>query len=454
MRRSPSSVLARFILLAIVADAALTLPVAARSASSQGGAQAGAPASASRPAGWITHNDAKGFAMDTPPGWNFANDARAGRILVQGPQGEQVVVWPASIQQALDARGAAALVQQLARQVDSQMPWGAAAATGGAVRAIGKSPQRNGAAMMTWSASTSGTSVLFYCVEAPASAYRPETDTFAAILRSFRVVQETAPATKPGAPIAFTTWTEPRENAFSISVPQGWKTVGGMYRLSATDIRSGVTLASPDGQIRVLLGDSNLGTFIEPNQMMAYAGLREGMYYGLGDGSQLLIRRYMNGQQAAQVYAQTYVSKECSGLQISSNNARADVAETFGPRARSEGMPNAQLTAGDVAFTCTIGGTAVRGTVVTATVLPFPGSRDSGTSTGSMDIWPRRAGSRTRNGWPTRRCNRCASIHNGRRSNSRSPTPQWPRTMPGRSRFGSEPCRPSRKTNGRPRTSS
>ena len=62
-----------------------------------------------------------------------------------------------------------------------------------------------------------------------------------------------------------------------------------MYRLSATDIRSGVTMASPDGQIRVVIGDSNLGTLIEPNPMMAYAGMREGTCYELGDGSKLLI---------------------------------------------------------------------------------------------------------------------------------------------------------------------
>src|SRR5215469_18828253 len=85
-------------------------------------------------AGWTTHNDVKGFSMSTPPGWDFAPDTRAGRIVVQGPKGEQVVA---------------------------------------------------------------------------------------------------------------------RENAYSISVPQGWQTVGGLYHLSATDIRSGgIVVASPDGQIR------------------------------------------------------------------------------------------------------------------------------------------------------------------------------------------------------------
>jgi hypothetical protein len=323
--------------------------------------------------GWTTHSDAKGFAMETPPGWNFTSDARTGRILVQGPRDEQAIVWPASIQQTLDAQGASALVQQLARQVDAQMPWGAATATGGVARAFAKSPQRSGTALLRWSSSAAGTVVLFYCVEAPANAYGAEMETFAAMLKSFRVVQDAATAGKPGGPITFTTWTEPREGAYSMSVPQGWQAVGGMYRLSATDVRSGLTLASPDGQIRVILGDSNLGTFIEPNQMMAYAGLREGMYYQLGDGSKLLIQRYLDGQQGARKYAETLVSKECSGVQITANDARPDVAAKFGPLARSEGMPNTQLTGGDVTFTCTIDGTVVHGTIVAATVKPFPG---------------------------------------------------------------------------------
>jgi hypothetical protein len=331
-----------------------------------------------RTAGWITHNDPRGFAMDAPPGWTFSSDVRQGRVLVQGVQGEQVVVWPASIPQTLDARGASELVQQLAQQVDAQMPWGTAAATAGAVRAFAKGPQRSGAAIMTWSSGPNGTSVLFYCVEAPAAVYRSQADTFAAILGSFRVVKDTVPTaaasgTLASGAIAYVNWTEPHENAFSMSVPQGWQIVGGSYRLTATDIRVGVLMASPDGQIRVALGDSSLGTFIEPNPMMAYAGLREGMNYGLGDGSQLLIQRYVPGQEFARNYAQSNVARQCSGIQIVSNNARPDLAATFLPTARSEGMPNPRLSAGDVTFTCTINCVKLRGMFVTATVMPVPG---------------------------------------------------------------------------------
>src|SRR5579863_6383217 len=91
----------------------------------------------STPQGWTTHDDSKGYSIATPPGWNFGStDPRSGRIALQGPNGEQLIVWPASVQQPLDARGAAALVQQLARQIDGQMPWGAAAVSGRVVRTI------------------------------------------------------------------------------------------------------------------------------------------------------------------------------------------------------------------------------------------------------------------------------------------------------------------------------
>ena len=87
-----------------------------------------------------------------------------------------------------------------------------------------------------------------------------------------------AVTTKPMGAIKFVASTDPHEFAFTISILERWKAVGGAYGLSATGMRIGVVLGPPDGQMRVLLGDSNLGTFIEPNQTMAYAGLREGGY--------------------------------------------------------------------------------------------------------------------------------------------------------------------------------
>jgi hypothetical protein len=63
-----------------------------------GAARVTALAQEPTPLGWTTHDDAKGYSIATPPGWKFGStDSRSGRIALQGPNGEQVIVWPASV---------------------------------------------------------------------------------------------------------------------------------------------------------------------------------------------------------------------------------------------------------------------------------------------------------------------------------------------------------------------
>jgi hypothetical protein len=340
---------------------------------------AGAP-TAAQTAGWTTHKDPAGFSIDAPPGWSLAPNAHQGRIVVLGQRGERAIIWPMFIEQRqLDVRGAAALVQQLARKVDSGMPWGAANSVGNVVRSFARGPEQNGAALLTWSSSANGTTLFFYCVEAPADVYRTSTGIFAGILKSFRVLRSpVAKGATPGnagarQPLRFVNWIDPRENAFTMAVPEGWQVIGGAYRLTATDVRVGVVMVSPDRRVRAMFGDSNLGVFTEPNQLLAFAGLREGQYETIGDGTRLEIRRYLSGQQFARAYVQSYVQRQCAGVQVELNNARPDLATTFLQSARNEGMPYARLTAGDVAFTCQLNGVPMRGSFVVATILPFPG---------------------------------------------------------------------------------
>jgi len=103
------------------------------------------------------------------------------------------------------------------------------------------------------------------------------------------------------------------------------------------------------------------------------AGLREGGYYGLGDGTKLEIRRYMSGQQFVRVYVETFVARQCSAVQVASNNVREDLASTYGQSARNEGLTTAYTTAGDVSFVCNLNGARVQGKYVAATVQYVPG---------------------------------------------------------------------------------
>ena len=328
---------------------------------------------------WTTHNDPSGFAVDLPATWTVAKDPATGQIALRGSRGERIVIWPLFLGQVqLDARGGATLVQQLARKFDAQAHWSAVAPMRNVARLMATGGGRGASAMLSWANGASGASVYFYGIEAPAEVYRASTDSFVAILKSFHVVQDASvknaaqAASGAGGALSFVNWKDPHEGAFSTSVPQGWQVIGGAYRLSPVDVRYEVAMASPDGEVRAAVGDASLGGFIQPTQMLAMAGLREGMNYQLGDGSQLNIRRWMTGQQFARGYVELVLSKLCTSPQISSNNVREDLAPVFNQAARAEGF-NVAVSAGDAAFTCNLNGRTVQGKYVAGTIQ-VPGS--------------------------------------------------------------------------------
>jgi hypothetical protein len=314
--------------------------------------------------GWTSHNDPSGFSVTTPPGWSVTADSRQGRIKLQGTRGEQLVIWPIFIEQKqLNASGAARLVMQLARRLDSSLSWTPATAPGNAARVIarglpqsGAAASRSGTTLMTWSNTPKGAAVTIYELEAPPDVYRSSADTFVRILQSFRGSQDNAPSQTGGrastGPVTYVNWSDPLEGAFTIQVPKGWQVAGGAFHLTATDVRSSVTMISPDGQMRIFVGDANISGFTEPSQALSYAGLREGGLYGLGDGTKLEIRRYMTGQQFTRYYAQNRLGSQCSGVQVESNNDRQDLTAPLLQEARNSGVANVRVTAGDVVFSC------------------------------------------------------------------------------------------------------
>ena len=93
--------------------------------------------------------------------------------------------------------------------------------------------------------------------------------------------------------LQYVRWTDPREYAFSLDVPQGWQIHGGMFRTGPLDTRPAIDMISPDNQIRVTAGDASIPTFTEPNPMFMMAGLTEGSWYSPGYGTQMMVWRYL-----------------------------------------------------------------------------------------------------------------------------------------------------------------
>jgi hypothetical protein len=349
-------------------------------------APSAAPSAVVKPLKWTAHNDPMGFSVNVPAGWELHADRKAGRIAIESPQGQKAIVWPVFLEkQHVDERSAGVLLKQLARQVGPNLAWGTPEILQGAARVQARG-SGNGAAILRWDRMPDGTAVYLYCAMAPAALYRASEETFSTIFQSFHTTpspaapaaakaQASAPAR---VPIRWTRWTDPREGAFAASIPQGWSVSGGSIRHSATDIRKCVLVVSPDQQIRITLGDANVGVYLAPNSMYGRAGLRPGMSASLGDGSRLQIEPFLPAAQFLRQYLRGPVLRDCSGFNPLGETQRPDLAAAAERQVRGQGVSNVRVTAGAISFSCAWNGKPAHGNYAAATLF---------VSTGMMGLW-------------------------------------------------------------------
>ena len=126
------------------------------------------------------------------------------------------------------------------------------------------------------------------------------------------------PASLPGGGSA--TFTDPTENAFAISVPQGWSVKGGVQRITATVAKPWVTATSPDGATTIMIGDPSIPGFTLPGP-----GRAEGSSVQTQGGARP-VEAYENGAQFAADYAQRAWGQSCQ-LQQAGVQAEPDLAQ-------------------------------------------------------------------------------------------------------------------------------
>jgi hypothetical protein len=306
------------------------------------------------PAAWKTHEDPMGFSVSVPPGWSARGDRNSGRAEIQGGAGESVVVWPVFLaspsgtQAAFDAGTASAVIRRLAGKLWPDAQWEPVASAGpSAARLHGRRGDAAVVCLFTWIPSPKGTAAYFYATSAPTARYRSLEETFARILTSFHVAGTPAPA----AAVNYVRWTDPKENAFSLEVPVGWQVRGGLFRFASVDTRPMVEAASPDGEIRITLGDAEIPPFTEPNPYLAMAGFNEGSWYSPGYGVRMLVRRYVPGTAFAVEYVRNKVARGCAELSLLDTRERPDAVQAINQINAQYGMAM-RLTAGETSFTC------------------------------------------------------------------------------------------------------
>jgi len=157
------------------------------------------------------------------------------------------------------------------------------------------------------------------------------------------------------APVSWVTVRDPREQAFSIAVPKGWKIYGGLFRFSSVDTRLVVDMTSPDGSTNIRVGDSTVPPYTVPGPFIRPAPHAAA---------------YASGSVFASKYGQARFGSMCQGLQVTQSQAKA-------PKYHSEGGGLIRTTGGEAYFTCTKNGAAMVAYVYAETTLVGPGGPGS-----------------------------------------------------------------------------
>jgi hypothetical protein len=146
-----------------------------------------------------------------------------------------------------------------------------------------------------------------------------------------------------------------REKAFSIQVPQGWKTYGGLFRFSTIDARMIVDMTSPDGLTNLRVGDSTVPPYRVP-----------GPFLRPGPG----VAAYTAGNVFATRYGQARFATMCQGVQLTKSDALA-------PKYHPAASGISHTTAGETFFRCTKSGAPMAAYVYAETMLMGPGEPGS-----------------------------------------------------------------------------
>jgi hypothetical protein len=177
------------------------------------------------------------------------------------------------------------------------------------------------------------------------------------------------PVSLPGG--GSTTYVEPTQSAFSLTVPQGWSVKSGVQGPSPAQSKVWVQATSPDGATTISIGDPQIPNFTEPSQFHA-----AGTTAQAPGGGQSPVEAYENGVQFAADYAQRDWGQACQLQQTGSQPEPALVqiaqqrAAQFAAAVGTQAPP-VRFDGGSATFTCQANGKAL-GVIDVTGELPSP----------------------------------------------------------------------------------
>jgi hypothetical protein len=272
-----------------------------------------------------SYTDPGGFSVNLPPGWQVQK-FQQGYVRMHSPDGQRFLL-------VLPILGRSADCSTLLRRTFASS-WAAfpgargvevAPVAGSRGLATARFTFRDGGSRgSVLCAETSSGTGMFYALGAPAATFAQEAPAMVAVLRSFRYggAARSAAGGAAAGPVTLPRmmqWQEPRELAYTMQVPEGWRVSGGLTRLDASHAKSGVEIASPDGQAVLRFGDARLATCTVPGQGMA----------SMPSSGGLNLCPYQTGRQAGEMYLQRTLAREwgVEGLQLISSKDRPDLSQ-------------------------------------------------------------------------------------------------------------------------------
>ena len=227
--------------------------------------------------GWTTHQDPSGFSVQLPAGWRVLSDMPGALTF-----GDAQSRWTALVR-ARRARG------DLARWLQQEYPAsepGMQALRIDSLRTEGsdivhaalqyRNPQGL-AKRARLVAVRRGDIVTIFVAATPADEQAQGLPVLSRVLDSLRfgaprIAAGGAGSGAAAAPLAYARWVDPREGAFAVELPAGWRTEGGLQR-TTWNRRVAYQSASPDGRALLFNGDASLPRmFILPNEITARYG--------------------------------------------------------------------------------------------------------------------------------------------------------------------------------------
>ncbi len=325
------------------------------------------PAEEKSPA-WITHSKVPGLKVELPPGWELHADPSTGSIELLGDLDEQLVIWPLWIRGTLESSSASAVLQALAGILQPAAQWRAIETTPApAVRLRGESPGTTTIAAVTWAVSPAGTAAFTYAISAPNERFAGAEPIVSRILASARIDGASAILL---APPKFMRWQEPAQGAFGVDVPRLWTVTGSIASGGRGYPRHGLEITSPNGTVRVNLGDAEMPGFIVPDPIFLSEGLVEGASYTAQDGETLKVRNYVPGAPFAEDFARSRLAAGYTQFELAESRSRPDLAREVERILKSRaGIVSTRVTAGEVAFTCESECALMAGWSFAATIL-------------------------------------------------------------------------------------